>query len=264
MLKHHSKPAGVPPIFLIIGGVVLVGIVAWVLLSLQSPFVLQGNDSACQSVARESYGISPAVFEALPSPPDCLLSISSAFSSGKFTDTTFFTSDYYLQPEFYPNFMAEGLPQWQNPVASHFGLVGLSSYPFESRSGVLKGGEKSFRFFIHSGYGVRSYQAVRLEAVLENQSDDQFVSLSLDEDSSTGFVLGPTFPLFSSGWVHPVELKVTMSANAPYKEYRIHLRSVPVSSAFIEAHTPSGTSLFYDATYYVGPRILNGLTVVPS
>jgi hypothetical protein len=264
MRPHHSSlsiPSWAVPL---LGGLVVLGLVGFVLLGGTFSPSSEAEDSGCVDVNRSAYGVSPSVFAQLPSPPACLVSISSAFESGKFSDAFFFTPEYYLQPEFYPNFQSEGLPQWTSPLASHFGLVGISLYPFESRSGVLKGGEKSFRFFIHSGYGVRSTQAVRLEAVLEDSSGAQYVSLSLDPESSSGFILDPTFPLFSSNWVHPVVLTVQMDEHAPYTEYRIHLRTVPVSDDFFTSNTPTGTSLYYDSTTYVGSRILNTLTVVPS
>ncbi len=266
MRLHHSRSHSIPSwVVPLVGGLVLVGVVGVVLLGgiFSSP-LSPGDYSGCVDVNRSAYGVSSSIFGQLPSPPACLVSISSAFESGKFSDAFFFTPEYFLQPEFYPNFESEGLRQWTSPLASHFGLVGVSLYPFESRSGVLKGGEKSFRFFIHSGYGVRSMQAVRLEAVLEDSSDAPYVSLSLDPESSSGFILGPTFPLFSSEWVHPVVLTVRMDAQAPYTEYRIHLKTVPVSDDFFTSHTPTGTSLYYDATTYVGSRTLNTLTVVPS
>ena len=70
----------------------------------------------CVHVDRVSYGLPLSVFESLPPLPACIISSSRSVSSGSVSDLSFFTSEYYLQPEFYPSFLSEGLSQWTSPV----------------------------------------------------------------------------------------------------------------------------------------------------
>jgi hypothetical protein len=215
-------------------------------------------------VDRDAYGISSAVFSDLPPIPSCFQSVVDRYQDGRFADAYFFTPAYYLQPEFFPNFVTSGLSQWQSPDASHYGVVGFGGHPATHRSGVLIGGQKSFRFFINSGFGVRGYQAGRLEAVLVNPQDAPFVKVTLDEDSANGFLLGPTFPRFSPLWVHVVDVNVSFSKDAAYKDYVISFRSAEVSEEWFDAHNPPSATYYYNITDFVGPRPAFTLTVVPS
>ncbi len=212
----------------------------------------------CDDLNRDSYGLSPTVFAALPPSPKCFNSIVALYREKQFVDINFFDSSYYLQPEFYPAFLSSGLAIWRSPLDTHYGVVGHGSYP--SSSSVKSSFPSETFFLIYSGYGVRTLQSVSLRAEFENPSDANLFSVSFDENTSHGFLLGPTFPKFHSAWVHPVIVRVT-----PLFPFESH-------SGVIRIHTTRSNSDFssnplldffplYDSTDYVGENLVYRLTI---
>ncbi|MFH0969879.1 MAG: hypothetical protein V1776_00230 [Candidatus Diapherotrites archaeon] len=212
----------------------------------------------CENLDRSSYGVSSSIFGDLPSPPKCFVSILSAFRNRSFVDLNFFDSSYYLQPEFYPNFLSEGLRVWKNPDDAHYGVVGYGSYP--SHSDVRVVAPTKVYFFVFSGFGVRSVQSVSLRVVFENPSDANYFSVSLDEDTSQDFLLGPTFPKFHPLWVHPVILTVIPLDSSSSHSATISIQTVR-SLADFSSDPITELFLFFDSTDYVGGRQVYRLTI---
>ncbi|MFH1664422.1 MAG: hypothetical protein ABH986_06520 [archaeon] len=164
---------------------------------------------------RESYGISSAVFSELPVPPSDFNKIVSLFHQGKFSDELFFSEKYFSQPEFYPSFLGNGLNYWQNPSTTHYGAYGYGSYPIK-KTVVIKAGEKiKAKFFVHSGYGVRSFQGIQLNAVTEYKN---FFLVSIKDPV---FLLEPNFPKFRKEWAKEVELNIEAKEKTPEGMYEV-------------------------------------------
>ena len=220
-----------------------------------------GTDiNGCIDLNRSSYNIPGAVFEALPNPPKCFVSIMQAYASGKFSDSGFFSKHFFSQPEFYSNFETQGLQYWQNPVATHYGAIGYGSFPESSSLSAKPGETVEARFFFHSGFGVRSFQGLRLEPEFENPSDAQFVQVSLDAESGSGFLLGPSFPKFDKDWAKAVEVKITVLPEAVQKTVKVFLKTRAPDSALAEQWR-NVHSLYYNATDFVGSRAAMQITL---
>ncbi len=168
------------------------------------------------SEQRDSYGISPAVFSELPEPPSDFNKIVSLYHQGKFRDEFFFSEKYFLQPEFYPSFLKNGLSYWVNPLTTHYGAYGYGSFPLKKTIVLKKGETAETKFFFHSGYGVRSFQGVQLKTVFD--AGEEFFDVTIKEPV---FLLEPNFPKFNKGWAKAVELNVNVKEKALKGNYKL-------------------------------------------
>lgn len=262
-LALQSKKPKISFVLLAIAVVIVIGMVAFFFPQKGNPALpsqpnippnFSGTIENCLYLDRNSYGIAPAVFEALPKPPKCFLSFVQLYHSQKFSDDFFFSPNFFLQPEFYPNFERDGLPYWQNPIATHWGAIGFGSYPFE-RSLTAKPGETvRTRFFFHSGFGVRTFQGMRLGPEFENASDEQWVKVELDSESKNGFLLGPSYPKFDENWAKAIDVQLTVLPNAPPSTIRILLKTrAPTAEKLAEWRSKKGKQ-YYNATDFVGEQ----------
>lgn len=219
---------------------------------------------SCRGLDRSSYTIPPAVFSDLPSPPRCFASFVDAYHSNTFTDGVFFSEDFFLQPEFFPGFVDSGLPVWESPDPFHYGAIGYGYFPAEHRVFVSRGSTAHVRFFVRSGYGVRSYQGMRLLPKYRVENNSNSVSIQLDSNSANGFLLGPTFPKFSSSWVHAVDVTITLAPDAPQGDIPVTFETAPVSVEAAEPWVIPSSAPYYDSTSYVGVQSFYRLIIVSS
>lgn len=259
-----SPFSSIRPIFIFIIVLLLVAFLGYFFFFSSShsvqPFYSVDQIENCQNLSRDSYGVSPVIFSALPPPPSCFVSSVDAYRSNLFSDIFFFDSSYFLQPEFFPVFLSEGLRAWENPNDTHYGAVGFGSYPFSSSLSLSA--RSPARFFIYSGFGIRSVQSVSLRWEFENPSDANLFSITLDENSSPGFLLGPTFPKFHPAWVHAVDVRVISLASSFSSSSVVHFYTAPSSADF--SSDPLVSSFpFFDSTDYVGEKRVFTLTISP-
>ena len=167
---------------------------------------------------REGYGISSAVFSELPVPPKDFNKIVSLYHQGKFNDEMFFSEKYFSQPEFYPSFLANGLTYWQQPVTTHYGAYGYGSFPIKKTIVLKKGEEFKGKFFVHSGYGVRTFQGIQLNSVFDK--GEEFFDVIIKEPV---FLLEPNFPKLKKGWAKDVLFDVQVKENAPEGFYSLKI-----------------------------------------
>lgn len=240
--------------------VVVVGLGLFILFGFSgSSSVVSGElvSSGCVGVDRSSYGVHPGVFGLLPSPSSCLVSFRDGFSSGVFPAESLSTS-VYLQPDFYPSFVSDGLAFWKSPSVTHYGAVGLSAYPFSRSISLFPGESRTVRFFLHSGFGVRSFQEGRL--AVDDSAVGGVVSVSLDDDSLRSIVLEPTFPQFYPGWVHPIDVVVSVSPDAVPGSYSVALVTLPVRPND-QSFVPREGEYYYSFVDFVGSRAVAQLGV---
>ncbi len=253
-MKHaHSTSSLFWAGALVIGMMVLL-VSLFFMFSSSSPEPLQAIDSGCVSADRSAYGVSLDVFSKLPPLPSCIRSASSAFASGTFTDVFFFSSDFYLQPEFYPSFFTDGLGKYSSPTPTHYGAVGYGAFPHSIRRELLPSVSVKERIFFHSGFGVRSYQGGHLRVEYAIPEDAGHVQVVLDPSSSSDFLLGPAYPVFSPLWVRPVDLTITMGPGSPYRDVIIYLVTDAPSGEFMEAQQSLYSGIFNSFTDYVGSQ----------
>ncbi len=245
-------------------GLILVGLFFF-FFSSSSFHPIFSSDSIrnCVDVDRGSYALTPSIFSDLPPIPKCFVSAVSAYRSGSFSDVSFFDSSYYLQPEFYPHFVSQGLSAWKSPQYTHYGAIGFGAYPPSlTLSSSPPFSPISVSFFVFSGFGVRSLQSMTLHASVENPLDANAVSIRLDDVSQNGFLLGPSFPKFSNDWARAAFLEVTPLRPLVDHPIVIVVRTVHTSSFFSDPRTT--TLLFFDSTDYVGEKEIFRLTIAPS
>ena len=164
---------------------------------------------------RKAYGFSQTVFSELPAPPTDFNKIVGLYQEGKFTDDFFFSEKYFFQPEFYPSFVKNGLGYWLNPSATHWAAYGYGSFPIKKTITVKQGEKGRARFFIHSGYGVRSYQGVGLKTVFSDEKAKDYFDVKIDEP----FLLGPNYPKFERNWAKDVLVEISQKGNTPKGTY---------------------------------------------
>lgn len=206
----------------------------------------------CKDLNRNAYRIPSAVFEELPKPPKCFSSIVERYHAQQFSDDFFFTHPFFSQPEFYPSFARDGLLYWTNPITTHWGAIGFGAFPSEQKVLIQPGQTVKTRFFFHSGFGVRTFQGLRLEPLFENPSAKEWMVIELDSESQNGFVLGPSFPKFDANWVKPVDVQITLLPNAPVQQM----------SFFLVTQSPSAEKAEQWSTRY--PNYYNGTSFVGS
>ncbi len=216
--------------------------------------------SGCEDVNRESYGISSAVFEQLPTPPKCFQSFIQNYLTNQFTDSEFFTPDYFLQPEFYPTFLKEGINYWKNPNPFYYGAIGYGAYPPQQVISMHAGEISTLRYFFHTAFGVRSYQGFQLEVVPMDPQNERLFTLELDSESMDGFILGPTFPIFDANWVKDIRVSMEASSPIPQGTYSFALRTRAISSS-LQSQWSTENSLYVPSTLYVGPQTIATLYI---
>ncbi len=260
--SHRIPP--VSPIILVLL-LLAAGVVLFFLFfsSPSRPFFSVDTIAQCIDINRSAYNLSPAIFSDLPPAPKCFSTIVDAYRSGQFSDTSFFSREYYLQPEFYPNFLTQGLFAWTLPPHTHYGATGYGSYPnYRIIQSTEISSPTTIPFFVFAGFGVRSLQRMTLDVRFENPSDADFFSVELDESSRAGFILGPTFPKFSSDWAHPVILTITSRAPAPSRTVSLLVRTIRTSSTLEDSR--SEDLPFFDSVDYTGERDIFRVIIAPS
>ena len=243
--------------------IMVVGIVAFILVAAifvfffspqsfyPSPNSSFSSFDNCENVDRAAYEVSPVVFAELPPLPRCFYSVVKKFHDHSFNDASFFSREYFLQPEFYPNFLEQGLSFWKTPDGERYGVVGFGAFPAEQTISLSPGSSKVIRVFVHSGFGVRSFQGMKLVPSFKTLA--QNVSVSLDEESEKGFLLGPSFPVFNENWAKSVDVLVSADASAPTHVVELVIKSSPPSSRD-EVEWEQVNSLYYSATQFVGEQ----------
>lgn len=213
-----------------------------------------GGIQNCVGLDRNSYGISSAVFESLPKPPKCFSSFMQLYRANQFSDDFFFSKNFFLQPEFYPNFESQGLSYWTSPIATHWGAIGFGASPFERSVNAKPGETVRTRFFFHSGFGVRTFQGLRLEAEFENPSDAQWVQVKLDSESENGFLLGPSFPKFDQNWAKAIDAQLAVLPGASTKTIAIRLKTKAPGPLVAEEWAAKNPNRYFNATAFVGEQ----------
>ncbi len=256
MLKKNNLYA-----ILLVGALLALGMIGGTYLSFFSSSVVNENEIlGCKNVERQYNKIPSAAFELLPFHPKCAQTFFDAFHAGNFNDVFFFTPDYYLQPEFFPDFALNGASYWINPNASHYGIIGFGVFPPKKEIILHSMQPQIGRIFMHSGYGVRTLQGVRVKVVFDNPEDARLISIELDENSSQGFLLGPNFPKFERNWVKPITITVTPSSITAKKTIKVRLVSASPQNE-IEKLAETFSYSYFPITAYAGERTITELEI---
>ena len=110
--------------------------------------------------------------------------------------------------------MQNGLASWEKPDTTHYGVAGAGFYPAIESVSIKKGSAIMEKFFVHAGFGVRTYQG--LQIIPQQADDNKGVSVTL---TGSEFLLGPTFPKFAKNWAASVGTAIAASPNAQPGEH---------------------------------------------
>lgn len=127
--------------------------------------------------------------------------------------------EYYVQPEFLPNFSEIGLQYWKNPDLNHWGVYGFGFYPSDEEFNLKRGEEVTAVTFYHSGWYVQTFQGARLEASFP---EDQ-LEVKIEPEN---VLLEPSYPTVSRGWIRKIAIKIRAKAGAPPGNYEIGINPV--------------------------------------
>jgi len=201
------------------------------------------------------YGIPNGVFEELPAVPADFNKIVSLMHKNIFKNYDFFSKDYWLQPEFYPSFRQNGLEYWQKADATRYGVAGIGFFPATQAITMKRGSEKTTAFFVHAAFGARTFQGIKLKAVATGNADGLSVEL-LDAE----FLLGPSFPKFSSSWANRVRAKITASSEAKSGSYDLTFETVAPSAENSEKWRAESQGNYFE-TAKAGAEMFETITV---
>ncbi|MDO8627449.1 MAG: hypothetical protein Q7K42_03210, partial [Candidatus Diapherotrites archaeon] len=204
----------------------------------------------CLNLDRSNYNLPTAIFSELPSVPKCFESIVSALHSNKFFDETFFGKEFFSQPEFYPNFLEHGLKQWIEPDAERWNVVGFGFFSSSKNVSLKEKNKTTARIFVHSAYGIRTFQGMKIVPELADKADEEFVSVFVKEKE---FVLEPSYPKFEKDWARAIDIVIEKKKEFN-KGIEINLRIVSPSQENQELWKEKFGSKYYDSTQFVGEK----------
>jgi len=190
------------------------------------------------SVRPEYFGpFTSQVFSKLPPMPRDFYEIDLLVTKGLWSNTSYITRDYWIQPEFYPEFEAQGVELMLNPPTGRFGAFGYGTYPSELVVLTYPGAHISTAFFVHTSWLVETYQGMGFELVYpangflrssdfpnsDNRTvtqDQQVVRRYIRGRMSPSYaVFGPAYPAFDENWAHKIEVNLDIDPNTPPGRY---------------------------------------------
>lgn len=199
------------------------------------------QDTPTADAKRPSYfgSITDEIFKELPAFPKDFYIVKLLFELGKVTDPTKITSEYYKQPEFYPQFESQGVQMMSNPPQGRWGAFGYGTYPSETVVLTPRQGEFQAGFFFYTSWIVQTYQGLSLTTTFPSRAtlmksyfpdntqtviqDPAIVSKYFEVSVSPNvLLLEPAFPVFKSNWAQQIIVTVKVK-NPPPGKYAISL-----------------------------------------
>ncbi len=159
-------------------------------------------------------------FAELPAMPEDFGEKMHSMDSGLFNSIALgLEEEYYKQPEFLPLFEEIGLRYWQSPDLRRWGKEGFGIYPSERAHKIKPGGELYVTVFVHSAYGIESFQGLRLYSFFPcDKNAERFFSIEIEPEN---MLVGPTYPIVNRDWMHKVVIKIKASEEAEPGRYLI-------------------------------------------
>ncbi len=210
---------------------------------------LQGSEQGKISSVRPDY-LPSQMFVNLPDMPEDFYQIRQLIRLGRITDFENLEEEYWMQPEFFPQFEEIALSLLQNPPKDRWGAYGIAVYPADWVY-VAKPGEKlDVYFYIKSGYLVETYQGINLEKTFpENaeittglelpggikkitQQPENTSQLFDIEINPNPFVLEPNFPIYKINGTIKVKVSVNISENISQGNYVIAIDTTNVPEEY--------------------------------
>jgi hypothetical protein len=183
------------------------------------------------NIDRSGYGIDRSAFGSLPLIPEDWGKIKYAYDQGQMFVINALDSNYYMQPEFYDDWFALGLPFFKNHTSSC--STGVFAEPLEQKMYTVSGSTIGTYFVIRSSFCVDERQAVKLAITYPSSSNalessftqdpnvvKKYITASINPDV---MILGQTYPKFSKDWAKRINITVTVADNTPKGIYVVSL-----------------------------------------
>lgn len=159
-------------------------------------------------------------FVNLPAMPEDFAEKMYSMRSGNFNSIALSLEEaYFKQPEFLAKFEEIGLRYWTGPDLKRWGREGFGIYPADQSHSIKPGKQIYITAFLHSAYGIETFQGLHLYPFFpENENAAKFFSITVEPES---ILLGPTYPVVDSNWMHRVRIKIKASSEAQPGSYSI-------------------------------------------
>ena len=223
----------------------------------------QGNSVASVSanqnsleLQRKTYGVPLGVFDELPAAPEDFNKMVTLMQQRGYSNYSFFSPPYYLQPEFYPSFLSNGLSYWSRPDPNYYAVAGIGFFPKSQTINLEKGKSATARFFVHAAFGVQSFQGVKLS--VERQENAQGITAKILNGEE--FLISPSFPKFSSGWARAVDVRIDAAENSSPGSYELKFKIAKPSPEKVDEWGKITGSRYF-STSDAGAEISHTITV---
>lgn len=181
------------------------------------------------------------MFSRLPEFPKDFYQVQTLIKLGRIKDLENLEPQYWMQPEFFPNFNQIGLGLLQNPPKGRWGAYGIATYPGDSVSTIVVGESLDLFFFIKSNYLVETYQGINFNILFPKKSEilsgfqllDGSKEVEQDSDKvkeyfkvkvdPNPFILEPNYPIYNINGTRKIKLTITVSNETPPGNYVVAL-----------------------------------------
>ena len=191
------------------------------------------------------------IWEKLPKAADDFSEIAYLFASGNYFTIGLLGPEYYKQPELYANFKTGGLKYWAKPDPRYWVPHGFGSYPSEQWDTLSLSGRKEFTgvVFVHSGWGVQTYQGMTL------LPDSEFVKYFDVEITPQNFLLEPVWPRFGENWAYKVTITGRLKPETKPGSYKLAINVFTPPKELKEQWGLEHRNLYFDGSVSpVGPQ----------
>ena len=179
----------------------------------------------------------------LPEPPRDFNAVVTHYLNTGTPDESFFSPKYYLQPEFYPSFIGSGLGYWTAPSTTHWAAYGYGSFPVRKTVDAAVGEKSAVTFFVHSGYGVRSWQGMGFRTIVSGDGN-AIITIAPSE-----ILLGPSFPSFTAAWAGKITVGITPESAGSYNVKVFASAPLEASSQKWSADSSARGMQYFDAGF---------------
>lgn len=189
------------------------------------------------------------IWGSLPRPPNDFGETGYLIATGRNYAIGSLDESYYLQPEFYPGFKNNGLRFWSDPDPRYWAANGFGTYPADQWDSLQIGEREEFTavVFMYSGFGVQTYQGVKLAPTAASQEN---FDISVTPDV---FLLEPTFPKFEEGWVQRVVVMGKLKPGTKPGNYVVGLNVEVPPVEKLQEWQFKYRSLYYNAATAIAP-----------
>lgn len=203
------------------------------------------NDAVNNSV-EPSISVLDQSMVKIPDKPHNYALIKRNFYDGQIDNFNNLDVSVWKQPDFYPTWEQSGVSKYIDHDYTRWGVHGYGFFPSEqtwSVTNMQEGNVMKFNTFLHTSWGVETWQGMKLIPINNNSLFD--VTITPDE-----FYLEPTFPIFSSEWTKIIEFEVTAKDTIPVGSYEISCLVVPPNESRTEEWSWEVLDKFTNETYH--------------